>query len=60
MVGASVTAGPAKALAEQGAGASRSAGGAQAQDKQMNLGLMSLAVGLLVATAVGLVLLMLR
>lgn len=48
------------ATTEQGPAANRSAGGAQAQDKQMNLGLMSLAVGLLVATAVGLVLLMLR
>lgn len=46
--------------AQQGPAASRSAGGTRPQDKQMNLGLISLAVGLLVATAVGLVVLMLR
>ncbi|MET2827427.1 hypothetical protein [Mesorhizobium shangrilense] len=48
------------ATAEQGPDASRSAGGAQPQDKQMNLGFMSLAIGLLAATIVGLVLLALR
>ena len=48
------------ATAQHGLAASRSAGGTRPQDKQMNLGLFSLAVGLLVATAVGLVVLMLR
>lgn len=46
--------------AQQGPAASRSAGGTRPQDKQMNLGLISLAAGLLVATAIGLVVLMLR
>lgn len=48
------------AMAEQGPAASRSPGGAQPQDKQMNPGFMSLAIGLLAATIVGLVLLALQ
>jgi hypothetical protein len=43
-----------------GPAASRSAGGTRPQDRQMNVGLTSLAIGLLVATAAGLVLLILR
>jgi hypothetical protein len=48
------------ARAEQGSEANRSANGARPQDMSMNAGLLSLAVGLFVATAIGLVLLVLR
>ncbi|UDL91302.1 hypothetical protein LGH82_08610 [Mesorhizobium sp. PAMC28654] len=48
------------ATAQQGPAASRSAGGTRPQDRSMNAGLTSLAAGLLVATAIGLVLLVLR
>ena len=51
---------PTNAAAGQGLVASRSAGGAQPEDKQTNVGLISLTIGLLAATIVGLVLLALR